>query len=149
MGKQTHVRFLMDVESSLGSKLGDVYKLMALSYSTSWIYLLPRRSYSGDLDTLLPTMMGEYCKFTLFDDSSLSSLHWLSFPSLSNAFTMKYVMHIKKHIRKHMNASIPVTLPKTSDISDTACTWMQVQNWLASTPVLALVFLPAHREPLH
>lgn len=40
----------MDMESSLGSELGDVYKLMALSYPTSGIYLLPRRPHSGDLD---------------------------------------------------------------------------------------------------
>ena len=73
--KQTHVRFLMDMDSSLGSELGDVYKLMALSYSTSGIYLLPRRPHSSDLDTLLPTVMGEYCKFTLLDDCSPSSLY--------------------------------------------------------------------------
>ena len=139
----------MDMESSLGSELGDVYKLMALSYPMSGIYLLPRRPHSSDLDTVLPTMMGEYCMVTLFDDSSPSSLYSLSLPSLSNAFIMKYVMHIKKHRRKYMNASIPVTLPKTSNISDTTCTWMQVETWLVSTPVLALHFLPALREPLH
>lgn len=124
----------MDVESSLGSKLGDVYKLMALELPTSGIYLLCQGDHKVQRwpGHPPPNNDGGILQVQLFDDSSPSSLHWLSFPSLSNAFTMEichayqeapkktyecfYTSHFAKdirhlHNRMYLDASTELVSP--------------------------------------
>lgn len=99
MGKQIHVGFPDEQGIIPGERVGWCLQLMALSYSTSGIYL-PRRPHNSSLDTLVPAMVDEYCKFTFSDDSEFIFL-MLTLFSLSNVFIMKYLVRIQKHRRNY------------------------------------------------